>query len=84
MCPIFLPSVRPPFGTIEDRLSVYDCCHARGGGFMQTCSGDVQDPWVTTNGILAAVTSSCLKTPAASVEPGSANLALPRVWSRSL
>jgi hypothetical protein len=44
MCPIFLPSVRPPFGTIEDRLSVYDCCHARGGGFMQTCSGDVQDP----------------------------------------
>jgi hypothetical protein len=31
MCPIFLPLVRLPIGTIEDRVSVYDCSHARGG-----------------------------------------------------
>ena len=31
MRPIFLSSMRLPSGTIEDRLSVYDCSDARGG-----------------------------------------------------
>jgi hypothetical protein len=31
MRPIFLRSVRLPSGTIEDRVSVYDCSDARGG-----------------------------------------------------
>src|ERR1700693_3321130 len=30
-CPIFLRSVRSPFGTIEDRLSAFDCSHRRCG-----------------------------------------------------
>jgi len=31
MCPTFLPSVPPGFGTSDDLLSVYDRSNARGG-----------------------------------------------------
>ena len=31
MCPTFLRSVRPGFGTSDDLLSVYDRSNARGG-----------------------------------------------------
>jgi hypothetical protein len=31
MCPTFLPSVRPGFGTSDDLLSVYGSSNARGG-----------------------------------------------------
>src|SRR5580700_6057697 len=44
----------------------------------------LRTPWVTSSGVLPAVASICSKASAASVEPGSANLALPGVWSRFL
>jgi len=36
MCPIFLHSVRPLFGTIEARLSVYQYSQASGGSLKSS------------------------------------------------
>ena len=65
---IFLRSVRPPFGTIEDRLSVYDCSHPRGGnlksnGLARTSPDPLSrlfDEFSSSSGATASKTAACL------------------------
>jgi|GraSoiStandDraft_12_1057312.scaffolds.fasta_scaffold360407_2 hypothetical protein len=68
MRPIFLRSVRLPSGTIEDRLSVYDCSHPRGGnlksnGLARTSPDPLSrlfDEFSSSSGATASKTAACL------------------------
>jgi len=68
MYPIFLRSVRPPFGTIEDRLSVYDCSHPRGGnlksnGLARTSPDPLSRPFDEFSSSLRATASKIAACP---------------------